>query len=379
MKISIVGTAHPYRGGLATYNECLAKALMDAGHEVTIENFTLQYPGFLFPGKTQFTSDPAPKKLTIKRTVNSINPFNWIKVGKKIKKEKPDLLMCNYWLPFMAPCFGTISKITKKNKHTLCIPIVHNIIPHERRIGDTPLSRYFAKHTDAFVVMAESVKIDLQQFTKTKPIALNPHPLYDNFGEAVDKCVAKKHIKLDENYKYILFFGFIRDYKGLDILLKAMPIICETHKDVRLIIAGEYYCDAEPYKKLISDLNLQEKIIERTDFIPNEEVRYYFCAADLIVQPYKDATQSGVTQIAYHFNKPMVVTNVGGLPEMVPHLKTGYVAAPEHQAIGNAVVEYFNKNDEVFFIQNILEIKKQYSWQNMVKTIISLYEKLKIT
>lgn len=377
MKITIIGTAHPYRGGLASYNECLAKALLDAGHEVTIETFILQYPGFLFPGKTQFTTDPAPKNITIRRTVNSINPFNWIKIGRKIKNDKPDLLMCNYWLPFMAPCFGTISKIARKNKHTLCIPIVHNIIPHERRTGDTPLSKYFVKHTDAFVVMAESVKNDLHLFTKTKPVALNPHPLYDNFGEAIDKISAKKYLKLEENYKYILFFGFIRDYKGLDILLKAMPAICKKHPELRLIIAGEYYSDAAPYKKLIASLNLHNQVIERTDFIPNEEVRYYFCASDLVVQPYKDATQSGVTQIAYHFNKPMVVTNVGGLPEMVPHLKTGYVTAPEHEAIAAAVIDYFNKNDEQYFIQNIAEIKKQYSWQTMVKTIENMYEKIK--
>lgn len=268
-------------------------------------------------------------------------------------------------------------KNCKKNKHTLCIPIVHNIIPHEHRIGDTQLSRYFVKHSDAFVVMAEAVKNDLQQFTKTKPIVINPHPLYDNFGTLIEKNAAKAFLKIPNNYKYILFFGFIRDYKGLDLLLKAMPDICTFHNDVRLIIAGEYYSNPEPYKKLISDLNLQDKIIERTDFIPNEEVKYYFCAADLVVQPYKDATQSGVTQIAYHFNKPMVVTNVGGLPEMVPHLKTGYVVTPHHQDIANAVIDYFNKNNEAFFINNIVEIKKQYSWQNMVNTIINLYKNLK--
>lgn len=369
MKVVILGVAHPLRGGLAAYNERLATEFIAEGDEVTIETFSLQYPEFLFPGTTQYSSLPKPTNLTINVTVNSVNPFNWIKVGLKIRKQQPDILVVKFWLPFMAPCLGTICRIVKGNKHTKIISILDNIIPHEKRIGDKFLTQYFVNSVDAFIAMSDSVYNDLSQFDQQKPRLLNPHPLFDNYGAAIDKIEAKQKLNLDLPKNYILFFGLIRDYKGLDILLNAMATDELKNSNIQLLVAGEYYANKEEYEKLIQDLNLQNKVVLHTRFIPDDEVYLYFCAADIVVQPYKHATQSGVTQVCYHFNKPMIVTNVGGLPEIVPNNKVGFVVAPNANAVANAVLQFYNENKETTFIQNILEEKKKYSWQVMVEKV----------
>ena len=361
MNIVILGSAHPLRGGLAAFNERLAKEFIMQQDTVTIETFSLQYPEFLFPGTTQYSSLPKPNDLHINVSVNSINPLNWIKVGLKIRKQKPDILIVKFWLPFMAPCLGTICRIVKSNKHTKIISILDNILPHEKRIGDTIFTNYFVKSVDAFIAMSDSVYKDLSLFDKTKPRLLNPHPLFDNYGQAIDKKNAIEQLNLNPNYKYILFFGLIRDYKGLDIVLKAMALPKIKSSDIKLIVAGEYYSNKEEYEKLIRELNVQDKIELHTRFIPDNEVATYFCAADLVVQPYKHATQSGVTQICYHFNKPMLVTNVGGLPEIVPNNKVGLVVEPNEQEVGDAILKFYDENKEAVFLQHILEEKKKYS------------------
>ncbi|HQV78348.1 MAG TPA: glycosyltransferase [Chitinophagales bacterium] len=375
MNIVILGSAHPLRGGLAAFNERLAKEFIMQQDTVTIETFSLQYPEFLFPGTTQYSSLPKPNDLHINVSVNSINPLNWIKVGLKIRKQKPDILIVKFWLPFMAPCLGTICRIVKSNKHTKIISILDNILPHEKRIGDTIFTNYFVKSVDAFIAMSDSVYKDLSLFDKTKPRLLNPHPLFDNYGQAIDKKNAIEQLNLNPNYKYILFFGLIRDYKGLDIVLKAMALPKIKSSDIKLIVAGEYYSNKEEYEKLIRELNVQDKIELHTRFIPDNEVATYFCAADLVVQPYKHATQSGVTQICYHFNKPMLVTNVGGLPEIVPNNKVGLVVEPNEQEVGDAILKFYDENKEAVFLQHILEEKKKYSWQVMVEKIKSLIAK----
>lgn len=372
MKVVILGSAHPLRGGLAAYNERLAREFKQEKDEVSIETFSPQYPEFLFPGTTQYSSLPKPTDLTIHVSVNSVNPFNWIKVGLKIKKQKPDVLVAKFWLPFMAPCLGTICRIVKRNKHTKIVSILDNIIPHEKRIGDTFFTQYFVNSVDAFIAMSDSVYNDLSVFDKEKPRLLNPHPLFDNYGEAISKQEAIKQLNLDAAKKYILFFGLIRDYKGLDILLKAMATDALRNSDIQLIVAGEYYSNKEEYEKLIQDLNLKDKVELHTRFIPDDEVVKYFCAVDMVVQPYKHATQSGVTQICYHFNKPMLVTNVGGLPEIVPNNKVGFVVEPNEQEVANAILKFYNENKETEFMQNILEEKKKYSWQVMVEKVKSL-------
>lgn len=376
MKITLLGTAHPYRGGLAAYNERLIKEFVKEGHQAQIETFTLQYPNFLFPGETQFANWEAPQEIEIKLSVNSVNPLNWVKVGSRIKKEKPDVLIFKYWLPFMAPCFGTISRIVKSNKHTKVIAILDNIIPHEKRMGDWLFSKYFVGGVDAFVGMSQSVLDDLNQFTLKKPRVFSPHPLFDNFGKAVSKAEASQFLKLDENQKYILFFGLIRDYKGLDLLLEAMSSELIKSKNIKLIVAGEFYSDSKPYMDIIEQHQLEDQVILHNKFIPDPEVKYYFSLADLVVQPYKSATQSGVTQIAYHFEKAMVVTDVGGLSEIIPDGKVGFVVEPNSNAIASAIYEYFDKNLEEQFHSHILAEKEKYAWSRMTQSILSLYHQL---
>lgn len=372
----ILGSAHPLRGGgIATYNERLAKAYQDLGHEVVIETFSLQYPNFLFPGKSQYSDDPAPEGLNINVSVNSINPLNWVKIGRRIKKERPDLLIMKFWTPFMSPCLSTIARIVKGNEHTKVISIIDNVLPHERYFGDSVLIKYFVGGIDGFITMSQSVMDDLVLFDKKKPKMLTLHPLYDNFGEAMSMSNARKRLALSENGRYILFFGFIRDYKGLDLLLKAMSDNRLVELGVKLIIAGEFYTDRAVYDKLIDDLKIVDNVILHTDFIPNSEVGTYFCASNLIVQPYKSATQSGITQVAYHFNKAMVVTNVGGLSEIVPKGKAGYVVEPNELDIANAILDFFENNREAELTKGVEEEKKRFSWDVMVESINELVKK----
>jgi D-inositol-3-phosphate glycosyltransferase len=375
LKITIIGSAYPLRGGgISTFNERLCLAYLEKGDKAKIVSFSLQYPSFLFPGKTQYSEEAPPPKITIETAINSINPLNWIKIGLKLKKEKADIVLIRYWIPFMAPCLGTIARIIRFNKHSKVVSITDNILPHEKRPGDRILSKYYAKSVDGFITMSRSVLSELKEFDSGKPKLFCPHPLYDNFGKMLTKESAKQALGLNTSENYILFFGFIRDYKGLDILLQALADSNVRKLKIKLIIAGEYYSDPKPYRELIKTLNLENSVIERTNFIPNNEVSRYFCSADLVVQPYKTATQSGVTQIAYHFNKPMIVTNVGGLPEMIPDGKVGYVVNAESISIAEALINFYSLKKETEFSNNASEEKKKYSWNSMIETIAELVQ-----
>lgn len=369
MKVIILGSAHPLRGGLASYNERLAREYMRQGHSVQIYTFSLQYPEFLFPGTSQMSEEPAPDDLYIHVKVNSVNPLNWVKVGKEIAALKPDLLIIKFWLPFMGPCLGTIARLVKRNGKTKVISIVDNIIPHEKRVGDKMLANYFVNSVDGFVAMSDSVLADLRKLDRRKPKVFSPHPLFDNFGEAVNKVEAYEKLGLEVHNEYMLFFGFIRDYKGLDLVLQAMADERIRELNVKLIVAGEFYTDSKPYWDLITQLNIADKLVLKTDFISDSEVKYYFCAADMVVQPYKHATQSGVTQICYHFDRPMLVTNVGGLPEIVPHGKVGYVVEPNPQDIADAIVDFYKEHREFVMRDNIKIEKKKYTWAEMLNRI----------
>lgn len=369
-KIILLGTTWPFRsGGIATFNERLTRALIDGGDEVINYTFTLQYPSFLFPGKTQLSDQPAPEGLDIRIKVNSINPFNWLSVGREIKRLKPDLLLVRYWIPFMAPCLGTISKIVRGNNHTKVIAIADNIIPHEKHIIDNMLTSYFTNNCDGFITMSRAVLNELKQFRPLAPMVYTPHPLYDIFGSIVPREQALKHLNLSPDFRYLLFFGFIRDYKGLDWLLEAFSAQKLRQFPVKLIIAGEFYTSSEKYLQIIREKNLTDHVILRTDFIADKEVANYFGAADMVVQPYKSATQSGVTQIAFHYNKPMLVTDVGGLGEIIPHGKVGYVVNPGPQAITEAIFDFYNNNRNDFFTDNVIREKEKFSWGTMVETI----------
>ena len=373
-----VGTAHPYRGGLSFFNEMLARIFNRRGVRSKIYTFRLQYPSFLFPGKTQYSDTPAPADLQIERRVNTINPFNWWRVGRRIKKERPDVLVVRYWLPLMAPCFGTICRIARRNRHTKILALLDNVIPHEHRPFDRTFTKYFVGSVDGFIYMSDQVKTDLDQFTTTKPALFSPHPLFDVYGDKVSREEACGKLGLDPGMRYSLFFGYVRDYKGLDLLLDAWALLKQQDKlgNRRLIVAGEYYGNKEKYTEQIRRNNLEDVVLIFDNFIPDDEVRYYFSASDLVIQPYKTATQSGVTQVAYHFDVPMIVTNVGGLAEIVPDGKVGYVVDTNPQAIAAAVEKFYNENRESEFRQNIETEKKRFSWETMVDRFEELYDLL---
>ncbi|MFT3947766.1 MAG: glycosyltransferase [Agriterribacter sp.] len=366
--VIIIGPAHPLRGGLATFDERLCRQFLKEGHQCSIYSFSLQYPSFLFPGTTQYSSEPAPTDIDIHTVINSVNPLNWVKVGNQLKKKCPDLIVVRYWLPLMGPALGTILRRVKKNKHTKIVAITDNIIPHEKRPGDHSFTKYFLKSCDAFVTMSEKVLNDLRTFEKTKPAAQVLHPLYDNFGNAVSPQSARQYLNLPADEKIVLFFGFIRQYKGLDILLEAMSY---TKASFKLLIAGEFYEDEKKYQEQIVRLNIKDNIILRTNFIPDSEVKYYICAADVVIQPYRSATQSGVTPLCYHFEKPMIVTNVGSLPVMVPDMKAGIVCEPTPQSIADAIDKFFSI-DKNYFTTFLQEEKKKYSWAKLTGTLLNI-------
>ncbi len=376
-KIVIVGPAHPLRGGgMSTFNERLAKAYADRGDDVEVFSFSLQYPSILFPGKSQFTDEPAPEGIRIRSTINSVNPLSWIKTGKRIRKLKPDIVIIRYWIPFMGPALGCIARKIRKNNYTKIIAITDNVIPHESRPGDKAFTRYFLKPVQGFITMSKSVMDDLNLFNKNKPRTICLHPLYDNYGAAISQTDALDALKLSPDYKYLLSFGLVRKYKGLDLLIQALASEKLSHLPLKLIVAGEFYDDFDTYRKLVDDLGVYDKVIMNNEFIPNAEVVRYFCAADLVVQPYRDATQSGVTQVAYHFDKPMVVSNVGALPEMVPDGKAGYVVDPEPEAIAEAIGKYFDENKEQVFTENVRIEKKKYSWDIFINAIDKLAKQI---
>ena len=371
-KIIIIGPAHPLRGGLATFDQRLAKEFNKNGDDCSIYSFSLQYPSFLFPGKTQYSADAPPKDLKIFSVINSINPLNWIEVGKRIKNERPDIVVVRYWIPLMGPALGTILKKVRRNEHTKIICIADNIIPHEHRPGDKAFTRYFLKTCDAFIAMSEKVMGDLRNFVpKDKPAILVHHPLYDNFGEIISKTEARGKLKIKNDESIVLFFGFIRKYKGLDILLDAMKILKSQMSNLKLLIAGEFYEDEKPYLEQINKLGINDNVILRTDFIPDSEVKYYLCAADAVIQPYRNATQSGVTPLAYYFEKPMIVTNVGGLPSLVPNEKAGIVTEPTAPSIANAILHFYQLGEN-YFLPHLRSEKQKYSWANLVTAIKDL-------
>jgi glycosyltransferase involved in cell wall biosynthesis len=371
-KILIVGPAHPLRGGLATFNERLALSFKEQGHECDILSFSLQYPSILFPGKSQFSVDAAPQNIKIFSNINSINPINWLLVGNKIAKAKYDIVIFRYWLSFMAPAFGTIARRIKTNGHSCIIAITDNLIPHEKRFFDNSLTRYFINTCDGFLTMSEAVKQQLISWNVKKPIMYTPHPMYDMFGAGIEKNEAKIKLGLETNCNYLLFFGFIRRYKGLHLLLDALHDERIRNRNLKVIIAGEFYEDAKPYLNQIAQLNLQDRVELRNEFIPNSEVATYFSAADAVIQPYTDATQSGVTQIAYYYNKPMIVTNVGGLAELVPHEKVGLVCDVNATSIASVIARFFDEKMEVTMQKNAAIEKQKFTWSTLTNCILKL-------
>jgi len=369
-KVVILGTAWPFRGGLSAYNERLANELESQGMATEIVTFTVQYPSILFPGKTQYSEEPSTFE-PIRRKLSSINPISWWRTANYINAQQPDLVITRYWIPFMGPCLGTVIRLLNKKIKVICL--LDNVIPHEKRIGDSLFTSYFVKPIQKYVAMSQSVMDDLYSFKKTASCALNPHPVFDNFGEKLDQAAAKSELNLDANNDYVLFFGFIRRYKGLDLAIRAFAEWKERLPNKKLLIAGEFYGDAEFYTSIAEELGIKDDIIWHTDFIPDSRVKYYFSACDIVLQPYYSATQSGVTQIAYQFEVPMIVTKVGGLPELVEHGKTGYLVEQDPTDIANHLVQFYEKG-RAAFDEDMKRAKEQFSWKNLVNNFVKLYQ-----
>ena len=374
LKIFIIGPAFPLRGGPAQFNENLCLELNKEGHDAQIISYKLQYPNFLFPGSSQFEkSGYAPQDIKIHTILNTINPFNWLMVARFIRKQKPDFILFRYWLPFFGPCLGTIGKLVKS--HTKVLALTDNIIPHEKRIGDHVFTKYFVKNCDGFIAMSKVVLNDLSIFTQNLNKAYSPHPMYQNYGDPIRIDLARKKLNLNPQDKIILFFGLIRHYKGLDILIEALAVPEIKNQGIKLLIAGEFYDDKIFYLQLIKKLNLQDHVIVHDKFIPNDEVRDYFCASNLVAQTYRNATNSGVTMVGYFYEKPMLVTNVGGLSEIVPDEVCGYVVENNCALISEKVVDFFTKDRENEFVKNVKIEKKKYEWIEFINSLLTLYNR----
>ncbi|MBN1351623.1 glycosyltransferase [candidate division KSB1 bacterium] len=369
MKIILIGTAYPMRGGIAHYVALLYENLKKAGHDVKIISFKRQYPDRFFPGKTQEDNSKEIIELDSLPLIDSINPFNWINVFRKIRAEKPDIIIYKYWMPFFAPCYGTIALLTRCFSKSKTCFLCDNIIPHERRFYDGLLTWWGLLSVDYFIVQSKSVRQDLLKFRPKAVFKEVPHPVYEIFKNSYSQPDAKLKLGIDAAEKVILFFGYIRAYKGLNLLIEAFPLMMQKMK-MRLIVAGEFYEGREQTLDQIEKLKLGKSLILKDDYIPNEEVGIYFSAADVVVLPYISATQSGIIQIAYNYNKPVITTRVGGLHEVVRNGITGFVIPPQQpQAIAQAVIRFFEEDRKSEFSENIKTEKKKYSWERMVEAI----------
>ena len=374
MRISLIGPAYPYRGGIALHNTLLYKEFSNR-HTTEIINFTRQYPGILFPGKTQYEESKTFAHIPSFRILDSINPITWYKAANHIKLFSPDIVIIQFWMPFFSPCYGKIVRLLKKRNHFKTVIICHNIVPHEGSPIDKWLTKYLFNKADGFIIQAHSAEKDLLELRPDAKYRYNPHPIYDIFSDSLDKTEARKQLGIDEK-NVILYFGYIRQYKGSKYLIRAIPEILKE-LDLRVVIAGEFYEDKEPYFQEIENTGRENKITVIDRYVPDDEVNTYFSAADLVVLPYINATQSGIVQIALSYNLPCVVTNVGGLPEMVLDGKTGFVVLPENpQAIAEAVINFFNITDRTKMRENIDKGKSKYSWERMAGTILKLYSEL---
>lgn len=367
MKILLIGTAYPWRGGIAHYIGLLAKHLR-ASHSVDVVTFSRQYPKLLFPGKSQEESGEPGIPLQTQTLIDSLNPFNWIRVGWMLRKRNYDVVIFKYWLPFFGPCFGTICKVIRWKKQTIVLALCDNVVPHEKRIGDMLFTRYAFSSVDGYLVQSGIVERDL---LKIKPDAMYrrvEHPVYEIFGNPIEKTSARRALSLT-SAKVLLFFGYIRAYKGLDILLETMSLLRETG-DVCLLVVGEFYENETHYRLLAEKLGIAARVRFVSEYVPNEKVAVYFSAADCVVLPYRSATQSGIVQIAYNFDKPVIVTNVGGLAEVVKEGETGFIVPPnDPTALAEAIQQFYNGGGEEIFAPHIRQEKKRFSWQALVEAI----------
>ncbi len=368
MNIVIVGTAYPMRGSMAQLNAALGWHLAKQ-HNVELVSFTRQYPQLLFPGTTQLDPGKPVYELPTTAMVDSVNPFSWFKTARAIAAKKPDAIIMRYWIPFLAPCLGVIARRVKRLTGATVLFICDNVLPHERRPGDAMLTRFALRAADVCIVQSHAVKADLHELLPAARSVVAPHPIYNIFGDPIPRGEARRALGLSESERVLLFFGYVRRYKGLDILLDAMPSILRRMA-AKLLVVGEFYEDQEKYERQIMTRGLQPNVQLRAEYVRNEEIATYFSAADLVVLPYRSATQSGIVQIAYHFNKPVVATRVGGLGEVIIEGKTGFLVSPESpDAIADAVVGFFEQDRDEEFARNIEAEKKNYNWERFIERV----------
>lgn len=374
MNIVIIGTAYPLRGGIAHFNALLARHLK-SHHQVATITFKRQYPAVLFPGKTQEEQGTAPGDISpAPQLVDSINPLNWITVARRVRSMNPDLIIFKYWLPFFGPCFGTIAKLAKRGTAAKVLYICDNIVPHERRPGDLTFTRYAFQQADSFIVQSDAVERDLNRLFPGSRYRKVAHPVYENFGSTIPKPEARKALGISAK-KVILYFGYVRPYKGLMVLFDAMKRIASASQpgEILLLAVGECYDDETAYRSYLRENGLESVVRFVPEYVPSDRVADYFGAADVVVLPYKSATQSGIVQIAYNFEKPVIATDVGGLAEVVKDGRTGFIVPPnDPQRLADAVTRYYDEQREEEFVGNVRKEKLKYSWANLVDAIEDL-------
>jgi len=365
MKIAFLSTFYPFRGGIAQFNASLYRAL-EKNHELKAFTFRRQYPEFLFPGKTQYVQEgDIADKIDSTEVLDTINPFSYQQTAIKIKQWQPDILIMKYWMSFFGPSLGWVAR--QMPETTKVITVLDNVIPHEKRFFDKSFTSFFLKQNDGFVAMSETVEKDLLYLLPNAKYIKHLHPIYDHFGKKTDKIEARKELKIPDNKKVLLFFGFIRDYKGLDILIDSFS---KLNNEYHLIIAGEVYGSFEKYKDQIDKIPNKENISLFNDYIPDDKVPLFFSASDVCILPYKSATQSGITYISYHFDLPIIATDVGGLRETIQHENTGLIveqATPDF--LEKSILEFFDKKDTIPFKNNIARLKSELSWDHLAKSI----------
>ena len=374
--ITILGPAHPFRGGIASFNERLATELQHKGKQVKLLTYTTQYPSLIFPGKNQFTEDPPPANLDITRTFSTINPLSWRSTVHLLKKEKPDLVISRFWLPYTSLSTNYIHKKLKQSKSIRQLSIVDNLIPHQNMPGDGWMIDQFLQSIEHYVCLSNGVLSDLKSKKNDAKATSILHPIYDHYGESISKDKAALQLDLDPNYNYLLFFGFIKQYKGLDLLLESLDPAFLKERNMKLLIAGDVYGSSKPYDDIIARKKLGDFILFHKAYIPNEKIAAYFSIADLVVQPYRTATQSGISQIALHFEKPVIVTDVGSLADFVAHEKTGYVIPVDIDAIRNAIHDHFTNGDSALITQHIQKQKEDFGWDKFVSQLLVFAEQI---
>ena len=370
MKIVLVGPFPPFRGGISDLNVALAHHLSKR-HVVHAINFTTQYPKVLFPGKTQLKKGDHALEVDSIRCLSSINPFSWRKAANKIIDLEPDLVLFSFWLAFFAPAFSGVAKKIKKYLDANIMAICHNIIPHEEHLLDTRLTKRFFCFIDSFIVLSKKVENELLNIVPGAKYKYSPHPVYNIFKNTLSKEQAKAELNIATK-KVLLFFGLIRKYKGLDILINAMEKINNELDDYTLLIVGECYENKAKYTDLIKNAGITDNVQCHYSFVPDNEVGKYFSASDVVVLPYKSASQSGIVQIAYNFDTPVIVSNVGGLPEIVDEGKTGYCVEPSSNAFAKAIKAFYDKDNINELNSNISDYKSQFSWDGIVNAIEEL-------